>query len=235
MNKTPNQSKIIINPSIGIPRETIEAVGGTLLQQPESSSWNIVLDPISVDSVRAAGGTVHELPHVEPVVMVPGDIDARFEAMAGETLIRDGEHLPRLSADRTLRAANLLVEPLRETYRAYLEDGTPAGDRSEALVSFQRRLDPLPYLNREYYLALVAYAVHTEMKFRANPAYILAPDHEFELLIDAADYETDEDLLEAGVRENIERLVAIADTAAAYAVSDSQSAKLDAGRAAKAS
>lgn len=189
----------------------------------------------SIDNaVRVTGGTVHELPDPKPAIVVPGIIDARFEAMAGETLIRDGEHLPRLSADRTLRAANLLVEPLRETYPAYIEDGTPAGDRAEALVSFHRRLDPLPYLSREYYLALVAYAVHTEMKFRANPAYILAPDHDFELLIDTADFETDEDLLDAGVRENIERLAAIADTAAAYAVSDSQSAKLDATREARA-
>lgn len=199
-----------------------------------SPSVTVTFDP-SADFRHAAmaEGTVHRLPDVENLRLMPTVISAGFESEAGEELLRAAEHLPRVSADRTLRAANLLVEPLRCTYPAYVDASGPADDRDEAVTAFHRRLSALSPLAREYHLALVSYAVHTEMKFRANPAYILNPDHDFELLIDPADYETEEDLLGRGLAENIERLAVLADTAAAYAVSDTQAAELDAGREAK--
>ena len=185
--------------------------------------------------LKAIGGTVHHLPdNGFQLRLVPEVINPSFENITGKDLIRAAEHLPRVSAKRSRRAADLLAQPLRESHKDFWTNPEDAEDRAEAFATFRRRLPALAPMTAEYYLALVAYAVHTEMKFRADPAYILDPDHDFELLIDPADFDTEEDLLGAGLEENLERLETLADTAAAYALWANENAELDARHGAKA-
>ena len=186
-------------------------------------------------ALKTTGGTVHHLPENNfQLRVVPEVIHADFENITGKELIRAAEHLPRVSAKRSRRAANLLAHPLRASYKDFWTNPEDAEDRTEAFAIFRRRLPALAPMTTEYYLALVAYAVHTEMKFRADPAYILDPDHDFELLIDQADFDTEEDLLGAGLEENLERLETLADTAAAYALWANENAAFDARQAAQA-
>lgn len=187
------------------------------------------LSPEAVAALRATGGTIHQLPDTGfQLRLVPEVIDADFENATGKELIRSAEHLPRVSAKHSGRAADLLALPLRESYKDFWTNPADVEDRSEAFAAFRRNLSALAPMTAEYYLALVAYAVHTEMKFRADPAYILDPDHSFEMLIDPADFESEEDLLGAGLEENLERLETLADTAAAYALWANENAALDA-------
>ena len=137
-------------------------------------------------------------------------------------MIEAGAAHPKLALRESRTAADLLVEPVRQSYPEFWTNPSDAEDRAAALAAFRSHL---PYLHEriaESYLAMTAYAVHTEMKFRADPAYILDPDHDFELLIDPADYKDEEDLLDAGVDDNLSRLATLADTVAAYALSSNQ-------------
>ena len=124
-------------------------------------------------------------------------------------------------ADPTVVLVHGFASSTRDNWvnTGWVRDLLRAGRRVLAIDQRGHGASEKPHDPRDYDLALLAADVRTVLDTH---------------LIDAADYETDEDLLKAGVRENIERLAAIADTAAAYAVSDSQSAKLDAGREAKA-
>lgn len=155
----------------------------------------------------------------KPFDTVPEVFTAEHESTHGKWMIESAAAHPALGARATRDAAAYLVCPLRESYAEYWSEPADAEDRSKALEAFRRNLPYLPADVAESYLAMVAYAVHTEMKFRADPAYILDPDHAFELLIDPADYRSEDDLLESGVEENINRLEALADTVAAYALS----------------
>ena len=155
----------------------------------------------------------------KPFETVPEVFTAEHEATYGKWMIESAAAHPALGARATRDAADYLVCPLRESYAEYWSEPADAEDRAEALDTFRRNVPYLPADVAESYLAMVAYTVHTEMKFRADPAYILDPDHDFELLVDPADYRSEEDLLEAGVEDNIKRLEALADTVAAYAFS----------------
>lgn len=166
-----------------------------------------------------------------PYEITPESFTAEFETASGKGLIREAEHMPRVGTRRATRAASLLADPIRESYAAYWTVPEDAEDRSEALATVRRRLPHLSPEKAEHFLMLVAYAVHTEMKFRADPGYVTDPAHDFELLIDQADYDDVDDLSSRGTEENIERLVNLADTAAYYAHWDNENAALDARQA----
>lgn len=175
--------------------------------------------------MRSAAGAAHirgmrtystPIPY-RPFDTVPETFTAEHEKARGQLMIEAAAAHPSLSARLRRPAGSLLVDPIRGTYPAYWTNPADATDRSAALASFRSQLPFLLPHTVESYLAMVAYIVHTEMKFQADRAYILDPDHAFELLIDPADYSSEEILCVDGTEENLHRLEALADTVAAHA------------------
>lgn len=69
-------------------------------------------------------------------------------------------------------------------------------------------------------MALIGFAVHTEMKHHENPEYLLSLDHRYEQLVDLGNYpDLDEDP-EAATTDNREAWALLADNAAAAALAE---------------
>lgn len=187
--------------------------------------------------------TEHPNPASTPVgrpdlALVPANVDGPdfdydFEADHGPGLRKELEALPRISA-RSAISASKVADLLRESYSAYWAGGIAQATRAEAVRGVEAALHHLPRDKREHAVELIRFAVHEEMKHWTDRGHVLNPEHSYELLIDQADYGSEDDLLEDGQDENRERWETLANTAAYYAIAADNARSVLAGAGAAA-
>lgn len=145
------------------------------------------------------------------------DFDAVFEDVRGKELTAALQALPKIPV-RDVITASRTADLLRDSYPDYWADGEAPQTRPDAIDSLHRAFPNLSEADRERYVELIRFAVHTEMKSYTDPGYILHPDHPYEVLINTADYSDEDDLVENGHDENRQAWATLADTAAFYAI-----------------
>lgn len=166
-----------------------------------------------------AGGQFAPKSHGEPDLALGQTFDSAFEAEHGPETLRQLQELPPRPL-RSTAAASKYSDLLRESYGCYFADGEAEADRATATESLRQALSDLPPARRDEYVALIGFAVHTEMKHNDNPEYLLSPDHPYEQLVDLVNYpELDEDP-ETATTDNREAWALLADNAAAAALAE---------------
>lgn len=90
------------------------------------------------------------------------------------------------------------------------------------MKNLEDALGHLPRDRREQAIELIRFAVHEEMKHRADPEHVLNAEHPYELLIDRAEYDSEDEFRVEGQDDNRERWELLADTAAFHAVNAGQ-------------
>lgn len=144
------------------------------------------------------------------------DFDEGFEKAHGPSLTRELLALQKPAA-ADLIALSELADTIRESYPEYWVGDTAPRTRAAAVAGMNAALSALPNGRRDYLGKLIRFAVHTEMKHWANTAYVLNPEHDYELLVDPSDYSTEDSLLEAGQDRNQELWANLANVAAFHA------------------
>lgn len=193
------------------------------------------MENISATRVPAGvttGGQFAPAPHSEPALsLIPAlvdgpDFDYEFEAERGPGLRKELQALPKIPIRDAITASHV-SDLLRDSYAVYWtdEDGAPQ-TRAEAVRNLEDALPHLPCDKREQQIELIRFAVHEEMKHWADRGHVLNPEHKYELLIDESDYQDEDDLLENGQEENLERWELLANTAALHAVAADNSSSV---------
>lgn len=157
---------------------------------------------------------------VLPAVRTP-ELDAAFEAARGAELTRSLQALPKAPVREIIRASRT-TDLLRDSYPDYWANGEAPQERADAIRNLEAAFPRLPEAERDRYVELIRFAVHTEMKSYTDEGYILHPDHPYEVLIDPAAYTDEDELLEVGHDENRQAWATLADTAALHAITADQ-------------
>jgi hypothetical protein len=170
-----------------------------------------------------AGGQFAPVRHSEPqVVLDRPTFDEAFEGERGEKTLRALHALPA-NPLRGAVAASKYPDLLRDSYGSYFANGEAEADRGEATENLRQALSDLPPARRDEYVAMIGFAVHTEMKHYENPEYLLNQDHRYELLINLDSYPDFEEDPESATTDNREAWALLADNAAAAALSEAAS------------
>ncbi|MHA7191097.1 hypothetical protein ACX80N_12485 [Arthrobacter sp. MDT2-16] len=157
-------------------------------------------------------------PAVEPAPEAP-DFDPEFEAAYGAALTNQLLKMPKSPIKDTLGASRL-ADYIRESHPDYMADGTAVHPRKDA---FEMLEGELPYLDddrRKHYAGLIRFAVHNEMKHYSNTEHVLSPDNDYELIIEKADYDSEDDFAYRGQDENREQWERLANTACLAAINE---------------
>lgn len=166
-----------------------------------------------------AGGQFAPKQHGEPELALGQAFDAAFEAEHGQDTLRQLQALPS-SPLRGTAAASKYSDLLRESYGSYFADGEAEADRATATESLRQALSELPAGRRDEYVAMIGFAVHTEMKHYEDPEYLLNLEQPYEQLVDLVNYpDLDEDP-EQATTDNREAWALLADRAAAAALAE---------------
>lgn len=203
----------------------LPCIQGRLLRRPLPHTW-AVEGSNTMSSVinrrptgTPAGGQFAPKQYGEPALALGQSIDSAFEAEQGKETLRQLQALPSAPL-RGAAAASKYSDLLRESYGSYFADGEAEADRGTAVESLRQALSDLPPARRDEYVALIGFAVHTEMKHNDNPEYLLSLDHEYEQLVDLVNYpDLDEDP-ESATTDNREAWALLADNAAAAALAE---------------
>lgn len=181
--------------------------------------------PARVQPGNPAGGQFAATAHAPADVVLPAaqvpDFDSAFEAARGHDLTRALLALPKAPVREIIRASRT-TDLLRDSYPDYWADGEAPQTRTDAIRNLEAAFPRLPQADRDRYVELIRFAVHTEMKSYTDPGYILNPDHPYEVLINTADYNDEDELLETGHDENRQAWATLADTAALHAITADQ-------------
>lgn len=172
------------------------------------------------------GGRYAAFPHTEPALnLAPTapapDFSAEFEAARGQELTAALQALPAAPIREIIRASRT-TDMLRDSYPENWVGDVAPQSRADAVHDLEGAFPNLPAADRDRYVELIRFAVHTEMKHWDDPGYVLNPDHPYELLIESVDYNGDDDLAESGHDENRSRWATLADTAALHAITADQ-------------
>ena len=174
------------------------------------------------------GGRFAPAQHHEPALtLIPApidgpDFDSAFEKTRGAELTKELLALPAVSTRAAINASRT-SDLLRESYPEYWADDTAPRTRTQAVKSLEAALPNLSAERRGEFIELMRFAVHEEMKHYADTAYVSNPEHGYELLVEAADYDSEEDWATTGQDDNRARWELLADTAAFHALSADRS------------
>ncbi|HEX9089779.1 MAG TPA: hypothetical protein VF867_19965 [Arthrobacter sp.] len=183
-----------------------------------------IATPPRVSIGNPDGGRFTAFPHAEPALnLAPAgpDFSPEFEAARGAELTKALQSLPKAPIREIIRASKT-TDMLRDSYPENWIDGEAPQSRPDAVRSLEAAFPNLPATERDRHVELIRFAVHTEMKHWEDPGYVLNPDHPYELLIETADYDSDDDLTERGQDENRSGWATLADTAALHAITADQ-------------
>ncbi|MCU6480167.1 hypothetical protein [Arthrobacter sp. A2-55] len=152
-----------------------------------------------------------------------GRIDDHFEEQFGAALAKEvtaRQAIPTVDAI----AASRLSDILRESHGEYYQSGVAELTPEEAAEQLRHELSALTDDRFNHWARRLGFAVHQEMKAWENPVHILAYQYDWELLIDLADYASD-DPTEA-TDANREAWERVADTLAHHAALENALAQL---------
>jgi hypothetical protein len=174
-----------------------------------------------------AGGQFTAPEHPEPAVaLTPApDFDYGFEVARGRELTAALLAMPAVPIRQAI-SASATADLIRDSYGDNFQDGQAPQSRADAVRSLEAAFPHLSAADRARHVELIRFAVHVQMKHWADTAYVVSPDHSYELLINPDDYAGDQDLEENGHDENRSRWETLADTAAFYAISADNSASV---------
>ncbi|MHA7209556.1 hypothetical protein [Arthrobacter sp. MDT1-65] len=167
------------------------------------------------------GGQFAATSHTEPALSLAPpaapepespDFDAEFEAAYGAELTNQLLKIPKSPVKDTLGAARL-ADYIREAHPDYVADGNAVHPRKEAFDMLEGEFPNLTQERRKHHAGLIRFAVHNEMKHYSNTEHVLSPENDYELLIEKADYDNEDDFVSRGQDENREQWERLADTA----------------------
>jgi hypothetical protein len=173
------------------------------------------------------GGQFTAPEHPEPAVALPPapDFDHEFETARGRELTAALQAMPAVPIRQAI-SASATADLIRDSYGDFFQDGQAPQTRQDAVRSLEAAFPHLTPEERARHIELIRFAVHVQMKHWADTAYVVNPDHSYELLINPDDYADEQDLEENGHDENRSRWETLADTAAFYAISADNSASV---------
>lgn len=158
------------------------------------------------------------LPAVPAVVF-----DDAFDRDHGAETTAELKSLPAVDVHVRINASRK-SDILREAHPDYYANGEPERTTAESHEAFRALLPNLNDDRAAHHLELVGFAVHNQIKHLANPEFVVNNDYPWEVQVDRADYDTEDEFITEGNSDSADAWEAMADTAMAVALQENETA-----------
>jgi hypothetical protein len=176
---------------------------------------------------RDAAGQYAEKAHAAAPLTLPAPpstvFDDAFDRDHGAELTRQLQEQAPVEVHERIRAS-AGSDILREAYPDHFADGQPERSVAESHEAFRALLGNLDDDRAAHHLEAVGFAVHNEIKHRANPEFVINPDYAWEVQADRADYDSEDEFIVDGNSDSADAWAVFADTAMALALLENEDA-----------
>jgi hypothetical protein len=159
-----------------------------------------------------------ELPAVPSTVF-----DDAFDRDHGALLTRQLLEQTPVEVPERIRAS-VSSDILREAYADHFADGQPERTVAESHDAFRALLPNLDDDRAAHHLEAVGFAVHNEIKHRANPEFVINADYHWEVQADRPDYDSEDEFITEGNADSADAWAVFADAAMALALRENDAA-----------
>ena len=159
-----------------------------------------------------------ELPAVPSTVF-----DDAFDRDHGVEVTAALKALPGVAVHERILASSG-TDVLREAHPDYFANGEAERTTARSHEAFRALLENLDDDRAAHHLELVGFAVHNQVKHLANREFVVGNDYPWEVQVDKADYDSEDEFIDEGNADSADAWEAMADTAMALALAENEAA-----------